>query len=229
MTTNTLRIASDDVILALGNSERRTTGELAVRTFQNFGYFRNVILTTINELDEKSLRTQEIRAKAKDMTVITHSAAIQRFDEALQIVALNPPEQTSCTQLLFGALRMAKDPIKDEPGAHKRNLGDAIGAAREFIGSPISSYRTVHGISQGFSTVEHLIERADSFPEGRAIIHARADAFGFQKDADLERANANGIVTKLIDGYHTEFLFAPHRVIRAALPELAFLPLGERS
>lgn len=228
MVLNKFTIASDDAIVALGNSERRKTGELAVRTLQNFGYFKNVILTTINELDEKSLRTQEIRAKAKDMAVITHSAALQRFDEALQIIALNPPEQTSYMQLLFGAMRMAKDPIDDEPGAHKRNLGDAIGATREFLGSPISSYRTVHGIARGFSAVEHLIERADDFPKGRAIIHAHADAFGFQKATDVERAQSHGIVTELIAGFHTEFLFAPLRVMREIEPIITIPPLGQR-
>lgn len=222
-------IVSDDVLVVLGNSERSKTGELIGRTLARHNYFKNVHIATLNTMDSRTKRGKDARAKAASMTVITHSAGIQYVDEALQIIAINPPEHRRYFELLKGSMRMVKDPIADEPGAHERNFADMIGAAIEFLGSPITSARTVTGIARGFSTVEHLINHADAFPHGRAIIHCSQDAFGFQNHADLERAELNGITTQTIDGFHTEFLFAPLRTMRDIQQRIYFPQVWTRT
>lgn len=222
-------VVSDEVLVVLGNSERAKTGELIGRTLVRHNYFKLAHIATLNQMDSKSKKGKEFRAMAPDMTVITHSAGIQYVDEALQIIAVNPPEQRRYVELLKGSIRMVKDPIIDEPGAHERNFADMVGATVEFLGSPITSVRTVTGIARGFSAVEHLINHAEAFPEGRAIIHSSRDAFDFQNHADLEKAERNGITTQAIGGFHTEFLFAPLGTMREIQQCIYFPQNGART
>lgn len=229
MITPTLEIASDRAIVLLGHTERHATGELLERTLLRHGLFSSITLATINDLDTRSKKGKDLKAMMRDMSVISHSASIEYVEEALQVVAFNPPEKTSTVQLFVRAGKILRDKVEKEPGVHKGGLSDKLGAGFEFIRGPITSARTIRTIAKGYSTVEHFIAGADNFPGGTAIIHSGNDSFGFQHLADLNRAREAGIAVKVLDNHHhNELLFAPKRTMAAVTDVIEFPPLGQR-
>ncbi len=213
--------ASDRAIIALGHSERKMVGEKWASEIDNLDIFEDIDVVTINRLDR--LRDSSLlKSVMKKSTVFGHSAASTRIDEALQFVAINPPEPASTLDLLKAASKIANDPIEPEVGSHKTGLLDLLGAGLELADSPTSSISTIRRISGGYSAVEDLIAKGEkSFPEGRAIVHSELDGFGFSELANMHRAAGNGITAvEIPNHYHNEVLFAPKKTIGLLTPSI---------
>jgi len=150
-----------------------------------------------------------------------HSAFITRVPRALQVVAVNSPEQVSLLNLAKRAKAVLKDPVAKEPGAHKTGVRGLVGAGVELARSPVCSARTPLIISRGYSTAQQLASRVGDFPAGRAIVHSALDSFGFADLADMDYAGANGVTTVVLpDHYHNEVLFAPNRFVELLTPAI---------
>lgn len=144
-----------------------------------------------------------------------------RVPAALQIIAINPPEQVSFVDLLKRANEITKDKFEKEVGSHKTGNGDLAAAGLQLLSSPIASLVTPHRISQGYSTVDRLSDGAEDFRAGRAIVHSQLDGFGFYDLADLDLAASNGVTTLVLpDHYHNEVIFAPNRTIDLMTPAI---------
>lgn len=109
-----------------------------------------------------------------------------------------------------------KDEFPHEEGAHKLGPVDSALAGLQILGSPISTFKTMSGIKNGFSTTDFLSSDylGERFPAGRAMISGGVDGFGFAELADPRRAAASGVTIRQLEGiHHNEILFAPARIL----------------
>lgn len=218
------QVESDRLVIGLGNSERRRVGELARSVFEKTGLFtRDIVVLTINEL-EAGRGSKKLNDLFADSTIAAHSAAEMFIDGGLQIMAFNPAEQTSAGKLIKrGLINIGQEAkrLEKEPGAHKIGPADSMQAFGQMVMSPITTFRTIHGIAAGHSSSRRLAGAAWQFPAGRAIIHSELDPFQFPAGADLELAARSGVSTAVIPGHgHNELLFAPHRTLTAIMPHI---------
>ena len=214
------QIESDKAFYLPGHSERKKTGEFMARTLVERGIFEDVEIVTLNRI-ASMIHRDALRREMLTRTVITHSAGIMRVPAALQVVAINPPEQVSFVDLLKRANEITKDKFEKEVGSHKTGYGDLAAAGLQLLGSPIASIVTPYRISQGYSTVDRLADGAEDFRGGRAIVHSQLDGFGFYDLADLDFAAVNGVTTlALPNHYHNEALFAAKRTIDLMTPAI---------
>lgn len=222
-------IESDKAMIVLGFSERTRVGQLFAETLDGLGLFDEIDIVPLNKSVALYGR-HALRKAMEERTVITHSAGILRVPRALQVIALNPPEQMPLPELIKRArVDVPAEPIIAEPGAHETGLGDMAGAGFELVRSPIVTARTALDIAHKFSTVERLTDTGATkdFPAGRAIIHSEYDAFRFTDLAGFGywaplgaiRAAKAGVSSVTIEGaYHNEVLFAPGRIIESLTP-----------
>ena len=214
------QIESRKAFVIGGHSERSTTGEFLARTLLARGIFEEIEVVTLNRT-ASLIHRGALRREMLNRTVITHSAAIIRVPAALQIVAINPPEQVSFVDLLKRANEIIKDKFPIEEGAHKTGYGDLAAAGVQLLGSPVTSLVTPIRIAKGYSSVDRLVAGADDFPAGRAIVHSEFDGFGFYNLADMGRASSSGVTTLVLPNhYHGEVLFAPNRTIDLMTPAI---------
>lgn len=228
MSTNTkfdgpkFEIESDRLVIGLGHSERKRVGALLASAFEQTGLFpRDIVLQTINEMDR--LRgTKKQKDLLSDSTIVTHSGGSMYIEEGLQIIAFNAPEKVAAGPLIKrGLVDIDKEEIVKESGAHKTGLIDKALAGLQMFSSPITTYRTMSGIWNGYSASRKLAEAAVQFPAGRALIHSALDAFQFPGLADMELAARSGVSTAVIPNHwHNEILFAPHRTLTAVMPHI---------
>lgn len=212
------QVESDRAFIVLGHSERRRVGEFFATKLDERGLFGEIDVITLNQAAAK-LGRKALHGEMKLRTVITHSAGITRIPAALQIIAINPPEQVSLTELIKRAMEIMNDPIVPEEGSHNTGFGDMIGAGFELVRSPASTIHTMSLIAKGYSAVRKLSGSANQFPGGRAIVHSELDGFGFSDLADKNLANMHGVTTiTLPDHHHNEVLFAPGRTIDLMSP-----------
>ena len=138
-------------------------------------------------------------------------------------MAINPSEPVDgvCELVRRALVEVGSDP-NPEPGAHKVNFADMALAGIEQLRSPLTTLNTIRMIgSAGYSTVADLSGRAEDFPEGRAIVHAEHDEFGFAANANLAAAAEAGVSGLLLPNeYHNSILFAPDRVMNAMAPRI---------
>lgn len=219
--TTRFRIESDRAFIVLGNSERREFGEYIGRALDAMRIFEDIDVFTLNH-SAAMLGRASIRKAMETRTVITHSAGILRIPKALQIVAINPPEPVPLGQLIKRAVfEVTKDSIDAEAGAPKTGTSDMLKAGLELARGPISTIVTAQRIARGYSATRRLIEGAEDFPAGRAMVHSELDAFGFAGLADSDRAARAGVTTIMLPGhYHNEMLFAPRRTFNQLTPEI---------
>lgn len=219
-------LESGKAIIVLGNSERHEVGELWGRTLDERRLFDYVDVVTLNEAAALVGRAS-LRQRLKESTVFTHSAGVTRLAESRQVIALNPPEPVNgILELIRRANEVGKDKIPAEYGAVVTGLADLTKAGFELARSPLSTVKTLWLIGHaGYSTVNTLIERAEDFPGGRAIVHCDADGFGFSS-ADMAVAADNGISTlEIQDAFHNSVLFQPSRILDEMTPTI--LPAWE--
>ncbi len=215
-------IESSEAVIVLGHSEREQVGLAWATALDETGLFSGVEIVTTNRLDSRLGRTA-LRGLFEGGVAFTHSAGEMRVPNALQLVAHNPPEQTSWKDLLKRAADIGKDRIEKEADAHKTGKSDLAKAGLQLAGSPITSFRTIAQIHSGHSSVESLVNRRQNgeFLAGVAIVHSELDGFGFQLAADMVRASEEGITTLILPGHkHNEVLFAPRRTIDLMTPAI---------
>lgn len=214
------QVESDKAFLVLGHSERLEVGNFLAKTLDERHIFAELDVISLNRAAAYVGRAS-LREAMKHRTVITHSAAIMRVPRALQIIAINPPEEVSLGQLLKRANEVVKDALVPEEGAHKTGLGDLAKAGLELARSPVVTVTTALGISRGYSSTERLAEGAEDFPAGWAMVHSEHDTFGFSNLCDLDRAAQAGVTTVVLPGhYHNEVLFAPNRTLDLLTPAI---------
>ena len=213
-------IASDELIIIGGHSERKEALRFLAETIGNLGLFKDITIKTINNLDTKHSRGA-IYEGMKKSTVMGHSAALTRVPAALQIIAINRPEQLDYRNEIKCAIGITRDVIDKEEGAHKTGSIDMLMAGIQMFGSPISSVRTMRLINSGFSATKRLAEGEVDFPAGRALVHSELDGFGFAANANMQLAASCGVTTLLLpEHHHNEVLFAPQRTIDMMTPSI---------
>ena len=214
------QIESDKAMIVLGHSERKEYGEFIASALDERRVFEDIDVYTLNHC-AAYLGRKSVREAMKSRTVITHSAGIMRVPQALQIIAINPPEPVSFGQLLRRATEVAKNPVVAEEGAPKTGIGDLAKAGFELVRSPIASATTCLRIARGYSATAHLATGHNAFRAGRAMVHSELDSFGFAELADMERAAMAGVTTVLLaDHYHNEVFFAPRSTLDLLTPEI---------
>lgn len=219
---SSFQIESDRAVIVLGHSERKEVGQLWGEALDARGIFEDIDVITLNRAAAVIGRAS-LKEHLKIASVFTHSAGITRVDQALQVVAINPPEPVSFFELMKRAVSVGNDPVTKEPGGHKTGPVDLAMAGVELARSPTSTLVTPLMIARGYSTVEQLCAREQDFPAGRAIVHAELDGFGFADNANLEIARHSGVTTMLLPNeYHNGILFAPHGIMDLMTP--AILP-----
>lgn len=216
------KVESGKAVIVLGNSERHEVGELWGKTLDERRIFDYVDVVTLNEAAARFGRAS-LRQRLKESVVFTHSAGITRLAEARQVIAINPPEPVAgVIELMRRAAEVGKDKIDPEYGAIKTGAVDLTKAGLELARSPFSTVKTLWLIGRaGYSAVSALIERAEDFPAGRAIVHCDEDGFGFFANADLLAAVDNDIPTLVIEGaHHNEVLFRPSYILDEMTPTI---------
>lgn len=208
---------SDRAVAILGHSERREVGELWENTLERSGLFpRDIEVRTLNRSADPIGRLA-LRSLLKDSVLFTHSAGMTRVRQALQIVAFNSPESVATKrELIDCAVAIGKDEMINEPGCHETGFMDYAKAGLQLITSPFTTYRTMDMITNGYSTVDRLVNGAEDFPAGRAMVHTMRDGFGFAEKAFArldELTDADVSSAWLPNYHHNELLFAPAHVI----------------
>lgn len=222
-------IESDRVFIGLGNSERKETGEGLAQAYQELGIFTHIDIVTLNEMAGLATR-KALREEAKKRLLTPHSEGVTRVPAALQIVAFNPPEPTTLRDLAARAKAVTQEKIPKESTAWQSGPKDMFLAGKELASSPFTSARTPLMIARGFSTVEYLADRAESFPAGRAIVHSDMDVFGFQNAACLNYAAEKGITTVMLPNHwHMSALLEPRRTVGLLTPTIFPMPWGTES
>lgn len=212
-------LQTDSVVLIQGNTERRQVGEPLLRTLDRTGLFpRNIEAFTINEAGGRfSPNSRRLRSLFDISLVIGRSAASIYVPNALQILAFNSPEPIPTRlEVLKRGAKVGGDEIEKEPDTYKTGPWDLTKALAQVAVSPITSYRTINAIASGYSTSRRLIEGAEDFPAGRAMVHGMEDGFGFAASAydHVSELTEAGVTTVWIpEVSHNEILLAPGRVL----------------
>ncbi len=212
------QIEADYAFILPGVSERREVCEYAASTLDQLRIFRDIQIVPFSER-ERYIKASLLNA-LKISLAVTHSAGIIALRQALQVVAINPPEHVTMPQLVKRAMfDVPNEQIVAEEGAHERNFADRAKALLEMVRSLRITARETLAIANGYSAVEHLAAGAENFPAGRAIVHSEFDMYGFADLADMKRAADADITTVMLpEFYHNDFLFRPQAMTELLTP-----------
>jgi hypothetical protein len=223
------QVESNEAILLMGNSERKSTGQFLADTLVDQGVFDDIFIFTANESDTWAGR-KALRSGLKTKTGLSHSigakylldALEETGDTALQVVAFNAPEPTKILkQIWLASTKVTGEKIDKETGAEHTGNKAAWEALKEMTTGFSTTRKTMSSIARGFSGTQRLIDaaRANVFSAGQVMVHSEHDAFGFAQMADLGRAASAGVTTVMLsDHFHNEVLYAPGRTIDRLTP-----------